>query len=294
MKQAAPKLALSAALVAVAVVAALPAWTDIWTLASKDEEQSHIWLALPVALWLGWMRRKRLRRLEPDLAWLGPIVAIASIVLARVGYARGFDLFWHAGAVGLAISAVLSVWGWPAIWRLAPSFLVLAFLMPVPGRIRTTIAIPLQQISAEWTQVLLEIFGFAIERSGNVLVINGQSVAVAEACNGMRMVSALLLVGFAFVFSSPMRWSGRIFILALSPVVALLINVIRLMGTTLLYGYTDQSVAEALHDLSGWLSLPLAMGIFWMIFSLMRWLEMPLAKAPVWDDRAIRRAPDAA
>jgi len=289
------RLVLTGVLVAAAVVAALPAWSDILFLASKDEEQSHIWLAIPVAAWLGWMRRKRLRRIQPSLCWLGPVAAIACIVVARLGFARGYDLFWHAGAVGLALAGVLSIWGLPAMWRLAPAFAALAFLMPIPGRIRTNIAIPLQQISAQWTQVLLEVFGFAVERSGNVLLINGESVAVAEACNGMRMVSALLLVGFAFVFSSPMRWSGRIFILAISPAVALLINVLRLTATTLLYGYADHDLASGLHDLSGWLSLPLAMGVFWLVFLLLRWLELPLARAPVWDDRVPRgRAADAA
>lgn len=282
------KLSIAGVLVAASVVAALPAWTDIVFLASKDEEQSHIWLALPVALWLGWMRRKRLRRLQPDLAWLGPIAALACIAMARVGFARGLDLFWHAAAVGLVITGALSVWGLPAVWRLGAAFGALAFLMPVPGRIRTSVAIPLQRVSAEWTQALLDTLGFVVERAGNVLHINGQTVAVAEACNGMRMVSALLLVAYAFVFSSPMRWSGRILILALSPVVALFINVLRLSGTTLLYGYADQEVAGAIHDLSGWLSLPVAMGVFWLIFALLKWLDLPLARSPVWDDHSSR------
>jgi exosortase len=289
------KLVTTGALVLCAVVAALPAWTDIAFLVWKDEEQSHIWLAIPVAIWLGWMRRKRLRRVEPDYAWLGPIAAVGCIVLARVGFGGGFDLFWHAAAVGLAVAGMLSVWGLPALWRLAPAFAALAFLMPVPGRIRTSIAIPLQRVSAEWTQWLLDGLGFAVERAGNVLHINGESVAVAEACNGMRMVSALLLVAYAFVFSSPMRWSGRILILAISPAVALLINVLRLSGTTLLYGYAEKDFAAGMHDLSGWLSLPLAMGIYWLIFALLRWLELPLARSPVWDDRPVRgRVLDAA
>lgn len=289
------RLALTGVLIACAVIAALPAWADILFVATKDEEQSHIWLAVPVAVWLGWMRRKRLRRIEPDFVWLGPFAAIATIALARVGFGQGFDLFWHAAAVALVLAGVLSVWGLSAMWRLGAALGALVFLMPVPGRVRSGIAIPLQRVSAEWTQTLLDGLGFAFERAGNVLHINGQTVAVAEACNGMRMVSALLLVAYAFVFSNPMRWSGRIFILALSPVVALLINVIRLSGTTLLYGYADHDVAKGLHDLSGWLSLPLAMGIYWLIFALLRWLELPLARSPVWDDRGLRgRVPDAA
>ena len=80
MKRPFPKVMLMVALLGIAVLAAWPAWSDIWTLAARDEEQSHIWLAVPVAAWLGWMRRKRLRRAEPDLCWLGPVAAVACIV----------------------------------------------------------------------------------------------------------------------------------------------------------------------------------------------------------------------
>lgn len=289
MNKSAPMLLITAALVTGAVVAALPAWSDIAFQAIKSEEQSHIWLALPVAVWLGWMRRRRLRRASRDLAWMGPIGALLCVVFARLGFARGLDLFWHAGAIGLAVAAVLSVWGWNVIWRLAPAFLALGFLLPVPGRLRFLIAEPLQRISAAQTQSLLELLGFACERSGNVLILNGESIAVAEACNGMRMVSALLLVSFAFVFSSPMRWSGRLLIMAISPAIALIINTGRLAVTAVLYGYADRDAASSLHDLSGWLSLPVAMGMFWFVFALLRWLELPLAEAPIWDDRIGRK-----
>lgn len=284
------KVVLTAVLIAAGIVAALPAWSDIWFQAMRSEEQSHIWLAVPVAVWLGYIRRRRLRKASRDLAWLGPVGAVACVALARFGYAAGFDLFWHMGAIGLVLCAGLSVWGWTPLWRLGPAVGALGFLLPVPGRIRLAIAQPLQEASAQITQALLELLGFAVTRNGNVLNLNGEEIAVAEACNGMRMVSALLLVSYAFVFSSSMRWGGRLMILAISPAIALIINTVRLVVATLLYGYADHDVASGLHDLSGWLSLPLAMGLFWLVFVLMRWLDLPIAQAPVWDDRLGRAA----
>ena len=207
------------------------------------------------------------------------------MALAPVRVRGSFDLFWHMGAIGLVLCAGLSVWGWTPLWRLGPAVGALGFLLPVPGRIRLAIAQPLQEASAQITQALLELLGFAVTRNGNVLNLNGEEIAVAEACNGMRMVSALLLVSYAFVFSSSMRWGGRLMILAISPAIALIINTVRLVVATLLYGYADHDVASGLHDLSGWLSLPLAMGLFWLVFVLIRWLDLPIAQAPVWDDR---------
>ncbi len=112
--------------------------------------------------------------------------------------------------------------------------------------------------------------------TGNVLLINGREVAVAEACNGMRMVSALLLVSYAFVFSMPMRQGVRLVILAASPIVALLCNVIRLVPVVLFYGYASDSTADFFHDASGWIVLLIALGLLWSFLSLLRWIEIPV------------------
>src|SRR5256885_1613630 len=83
-------------------------------------------------------------------------------------------------------------------------------------------ALPLQELSARIVEFMMVLFGSPVQRAGNVLSINGHDVGIAEACNGMRMVAALGLVAFAFVFTVPMRTSVRLLILALSPLVALL------------------------------------------------------------------------
>jgi exosortase/archaeosortase family protein len=95
------------------------------------------------------------------------------------------------------------------------------------------------------------------------------------------MVSALALISFAFVFSVPMRHSIRIVLLLVSPLVALLVNIIRLIPTVLFYGYASNDTAEFLHDLSGWAVLGLAVAILWGLLSMLRWIEIPIDPYPV-------------
>jgi exosortase len=162
-----------------------------------------------------------------------------------------------------------------------PSLIALIFLFPVPGRFRQHIAVPLQQISAFVSENLLALFGVGVERAGVVLQINGHDVAVAEACNGMRMVSALGLITFAFVFSVPMRKSIRLLLLAASPLIALVVNIIRLIPTALAYGYAEPDTAGLVHDIGGWAVLGLALGLLWGCLALLRWLEVPVSPYPV-------------
>ncbi|MCA9289169.1 MAG: exosortase/archaeosortase family protein, partial [Phycisphaerales bacterium] len=158
-----------------------------------------------------------------------------------------------------------------------PSFIGLAFFLPVPGTIRQEIAVPLQEVSARAGEFALDVLGVPVERTGSALTVNGVPVMIAEACNGMRMVSALALVSFAFIFSVPMSNRIRLLILAISPLVAVLVNIIRLIPTVLFYGYADANIAGAFHDASGWLGLVLAFGVLWAFLSVLRWLEVPIA-----------------
>jgi exosortase len=167
--------------------------------------------------------------------------------------------------------------------RIGPAWAVLLFLIPVPGSIRQEIAIPMQTASAWASQFVFELMALPVIRSGNVLVYNGQDVAIAEACNGMRMVFALLLVTYAFAFASPYRPSVRMLILLLSPVAAITCNIIRLVPTVYMYGH-HPSIAPTFHDLAGWAMLGLAFLLLLGTISLLRWAEVPVMQDDVHHD----------
>jgi len=271
-------------LIALAIAATWPTWSDIFTTSFRNEEQSHVFLAPIVAAWLFWIRRERLRFARPHWNYSGTIIVGAGWGLAIFGFSQGFLLFEHFGAILVVVGAAITVLGMSFVLKFLPAFGALLFLMPVPGRFRQPIAIPLQQVTAQITSFGMELFGAPVARSGNVLVINGHDVAVAEACNGMRMVAALAIVTYAFVYSVPMRQSVRIGLLVFSPIVAIVCNVLRLTPTVLLYGYADTNVADLFHDLSGWAMLFVALGILWATLGLLRWLEVPIAPYAVGEE----------
>jgi exosortase len=124
----------------------------------------------------------------------------------------------------------------------------------------------------------MEIFGVPIQRSGNMLTINHIDVTVAEACNGMRMVFALVLVSFAFAYSMPLRNFVRLVVLASSPLAAIFCNVVRLIPTIYLYGYAAKPTAKYFHDLGGWVMLPIAFIMLLGIMRVLRWALVPVSR----------------
>lgn len=250
---------------------------DILELAWKDEEHSHILLVPLVIAWLLWLRRSRLSTLRVRPSLFGCAVVAIACVASWWGFQNDRDILWHGGAVLALLGMVLTMTGGiVVIRRFAPVVLAMAFLLPVPGTIRQGIAIPLQGIATSVTHQCLGIFGYESARMGNVLLINGQQVAVAEACNGMRLVFALSLVVYAFVFSTPLRPATRVILLALTPLVALIANVIRLVPTSLMYGAVSVDAAELVHDVSGWVMLPIALAGMIGLLKLLRWMELPV------------------
>ncbi len=273
--------ALLAGLTLLAIAATWSTWVEIFSQAVRSEEDSHILMALPIAGWLVWLRRGRFRMCPPTWTLIGPGMIVLGAVVERIGIVQAIEVFRHGAALLVVVGAAVTVLGTKFVKQFLPAFAALVFLLPVPGRIRQQIAIPLQEYSAQASEFLLELFGVAVTRSGNLLQINGHDVAIAEACNGMRMVAALALIAFAFIFSVPMRNHVRLLILAVSPIIALVVNVVRLVPTVLLYGTGNVSLADLFHDLSGWAVLVVALGLLWGFLSVLRWIEIRIDPYPV-------------
>lgn len=263
---------------AAAIAACADAWRDIFEIADRDEEQSHTYLAPIIAVWMVWARRIRFRNLVPRGSVTGLMVIVLGALMCHFGYAHSFDIAWHGGAVVVLSGAVIAVTGRHFLFAFLSAFAVLAFMIPVPGQVRQMIAMPLQTWTAGATQAVLETLGVDVERTGNVLIVNNQLIAVAEACNGLRMVWALILVTYAFAFSIPLRPMVRGTLLVLSPFVALLCNIIRLVPTAALYGYADTNVANYFHDISGWVMLPVAFVGLLITIRLLRWALVPVGR----------------
>jgi len=85
-----------------------------------------------------------------------------------------------------------------------------------------------------------------------------------------------------------MRAPTRIFILLISPVLAIGVNVVRLIPTVWFYGYTDMATADMFHDISGWVMIPLALVILIGGGSVVRW-----AMAPGTNGKSVKAAPAA-
>ncbi len=269
-------LVAAAVLVLLTIVVQHRAWHDIFSIAINDQDSSHILLVPMLVAWLIYVRRMRWRECRLTGRWLGPVILLLGAATSNYGVDHGMAVFWHFGSLLMAIGAVTAVLGTDIFRKFFPVFLMLMFLVPVPATVRQSISVPLEHLCALISQQILEIVGVTVSRAGNVLIVNGVKVEIAEACDGMRMAIALMVLVATFTLSTPMNRSARFIFLVLSPVVALACNIIRLVPTVWVFGKYPHAAAEIFHNAAGWLMLPVAFLLFWSILRLLRWASVPV------------------
>jgi len=260
-----------AAFLAAGLWAGRGAWEDIFRIATRDEESSHIWLVPFLCGWLVYMRRASFRSAAaaPAYSFLGPVLVAIGWAMAHWGFNGAKQSPLHVGALLVALGAMITVFGVRALMAVWPAVLLLAFIVPVPGLVRQQISIPLEQVTARATASLLSLGGLPIERSANVITINDHPVTVAEACNGLRMVFPLVMIVYVFCFTLPLRASVRWLLMLTSPISAVACNILRLIPTVYLYGYAKKQTGDVFHEYSGWVMLPIAFMVLWGLIRLL-------------------------
>jgi exosortase len=136
-------------------------------------------------------------------------------------------------------------------------------MVPLPGQLHNLISGPLQRIATAGAVFLLELFGSVVTRDGNVITLNGNTpLAVAEACSGLRMLTAFVVVGCVFAHGMKRTLPQKALIVFSAVPVAILCNLIRLVITAHLFCHVDSATAEKFfHDFAGWFMMPLAIGL---------------------------------
>lgn len=254
-----------------------PTLLDLWRFWQSNADYSVGQLVPLVALYLVWSNRKSLRETPVRFCWWG-LLALASAQAVR------FAGLYYDYASLERYSLVFTIWslcwvvlGWPFVQRQRWVLVFLLLAVPLPGRLHNAVTLPLQNFATRSAAFSLELLGFWVQRDGNVLQVNEQTqVAVAEACNGLRMLTAFIFVSatLAIVVSRP-GWQ-KVVVVASSIPVAIAANTLRLIVTVILAHVFNSEVADTFfHDFAGVTMMPVAILILLGELAFLRWLASP-------------------
>jgi exosortase len=235
-----------------------------------------------VALYLVWRQRATLQAEPAQPCWWGLLVLAFAEALRQLGTYYGVGSGERYALIASLAGVVLLAAGWRVCRRLTWVFAFLLLMIPLPARVHETLSLPLQYKATTSAVFALELLGFFVVREGNVLRLNDQtSVAVAEACSGLRMLTAFVFVAAVLAFLIPRpRWQ-KLLLLLFSLPIAVLSNSLRLVLTSLFIHYSqDSGLSEKFHDAAGLAMMPLALFFSVALLKFFALLSAPAQVSP--------------
>jgi exosortase len=270
----------TAALALVSVALLWSYWPTIAHLTKEwqsNEDYSVGQLVPLAALYLVWHDRRRLRTIPLRPCWWG----VGLIILAQIARAYGLLFIFESAerySFVLTIAGIVLLLGGTRLFFNMLWILALLFLMvPFPGRIHNMISGPLQGMATAGAVFVLELIGITVLREGNVILLNDSvPLAVAEACSGLRMLTAFVVVAATMAYMVRRPTWQKLVLLSSSIPVAIVCNIIRLVVTALLFLVASSRLAERFfHDFAGLTMMPLALLILLSELWLLNKLILP-------------------
>lgn len=250
-----------ALLVAMALVFT-PTLASLWTIWNNNVAFGHCILVPFIILWLLWLRRVELVQVRPQPYFLAllPIALMAMLWLA--GWAGRINIVQHAAFIFLLQLSVPLVFGLRVTRAVLFPLLYAAFLIPAGDQ-----AVPfLQSITAWFCYKLLALAGVPFTADGVFIHAPNGNFQVAEACSGIRYLTAMVAVAAVYANVAFKSWSRRGIVLALSIIIPIIANGIRAWAIIYLGYISDNKIAQGVdHILYGWVFFALVMILFILI-----------------------------
>jgi exosortase len=195
----------------------------------------------------------------PSLGYGLLVVALVMRVVA------GSILFHQLDAASLLLVFVgvsLIIGGRPLLQRTWPAIAFLVFMIPLPYELERNVGQPLKVAATASSTYLLQTLGQPAIRDGNLILIDEVRLGVVDACSGLKMLMtfAAFSVG-AVLLLERSRFEKLMVLLGIIPI-AIVSNVLRITATGLSYAiFTNKNTVEFLHDLHGWLMMPVGLAL---------------------------------
>ena len=227
-----------------------------------DPDYSHGFLVPLLSGYFVWERRDKLRSLPVVPSPWGIVLLAGGLLMLVIGSA-GAELYTQRTSIIVVIAGlVLLMLGREFLRALVFPIAFLFFMVPLPAIIVNAVAFPLQLFAAKTATFCLYNFGIPVLREGNVIVLAGTTLEVAEACSGIRSLQALLALGTVYAyFTQHVMWKRWTLVLLSIPI-AIAANAFRVTGTGVLTHYWGVEAAQGFyHTFEGWLIFVVAFAL---------------------------------
>lgn len=215
-------------------------------------EFSYGFLIPPTVAYLIWSRRGPLQTAMKGTWFPGLAISIAGCLLLTLSNLSSNLLLGSLGFAVSSMGAVGYLWGYQCFRIVALPLSLLMLMAPIPSFLLGDLSWHLKVHASNFSSAILSGLGIPVYQDGNLLRLPNYVLEVREACSGTRSMFALLALAAVLGISTEQKSWKRIVLIAVAPLLAMLGNVVRIVGTGLAASYRGSLAAnESLHSIWG-------------------------------------------
>lgn len=254
---------------------------DYWS----TDNGVHGPLILVTGAWLVWRERAIIHVRPGSIAgWKLPVFLPPLLLLYAYGRIFNGLVVETAALYAMLVLLGFYYWGPQVMRRIWFAVIYLGFLIRPPSEVIAELTQPLKIALSSVAVTILHFFGYPVGNSGVSIQIAQYELLVQQACAGLGSIVSLLAIGLLYLHlvNHASRARNLVLLLAIIPI-AVLANLIRVLGIVLLTYYAGDAVAQSVaHEITGLLTFTLAiLGLLALdgLIGLMQRVNRPVRKS---------------
>ena len=224
------------ALGAAALVLYLPVLRDLVVVWRDVSYYSYGFLIPLFSAYLAWDALRASPTPTSDEATARPVpagflIAAAGLAALGLGVTAGSLTLRALSLPVVLVGLVRALFGAAHARRLAFPIGFLVFMAPLPDGALPALSLPLQRLAAVVAEHALRALGVSVVRHDLFLMLPRVTLHVTEACNGLRFLLAMVVIGTAFAGALRLSMRGRVGLVLTALALAIVANFVRVTGT---------------------------------------------------------------
>jgi exosortase len=271
-----------------AAVWAWQAWNGAPGSPPETLEQAHGNLVIPIALFLAWRARGKIRAAVKEPSNLGMVIAGFGALLFVLS-ARALQPRLAMVALPVIVyGGVMAVWGKQVARQILFPCAFMVFAIPFAVLEQATFR--LQFVVTGSVAVLSKLVGIKIAAVGTTLTaVDGSfDFEIAEGCSGIKSLIAMTMLTAVYAHVTQREMWKKVLLFAASVPFAIIGNIGRIFTVVLVARFIDKDIAGGIyHDYSGFIFFPVALGAMMLFarllnadFSQLKKQIMPVSAGP--------------
>lgn len=201
---------------------------------------------------IAWIERERLRRAAGPGHPAGAAIALTGLGLLALGTAADSVLLQGASVAVTIAGLVAWSFGMRCLRAAAFPIAFLLLMAPLPRAVVAAVTLQVQLFAAALAVAVLRLLDLPVYQAGVRIELPTMTLQVAEACNGLRFLMALLVLTAAFAQITQRTVADKAVLVAAAIPVAIVANAMRVAAIVLGVQYVGPEVAgRTIHNWIG-------------------------------------------